>query len=122
MKTEQIEVLEDMHEKFIPVDVKTLDSKKRISLGEKILKMVADKFPAKSFLDPGIPHFGEIVYRRTQHYATFTGNAILSMLIFYVIPLPSGGLFQPIHNPLVNAFGKQEEAAVFIIWTPPLAG
>jgi len=49
MKTEQIEVLEDIHEKFIPVDVKTLDSKKRISLGEKILKMLADKFPAKSF-------------------------------------------------------------------------
>ncbi len=49
MKTEQIEVLEDIHEKFISVDVKTLDSKKRISLGEKILKMLADKFPAKSF-------------------------------------------------------------------------
>jgi len=49
MKTGQIEVLEDIHEKFIPVDVKTLDSKKRISLGEKILKILTDKFPAKSF-------------------------------------------------------------------------
>ena len=49
MKTEQIEVLEDIHEKFISVDVKTLDSKKRISLGEKTLKMLADKFPTKSF-------------------------------------------------------------------------
>ncbi len=49
MKTEQIEVLEDIHEKFISVDVKTLDSKKRISLGEKVLKMLADKFPTKSF-------------------------------------------------------------------------
>ena len=49
MKTEHIEVLEDIQEKFISVDVKTLDSKKRISLGEKILKMLADKFPAKSF-------------------------------------------------------------------------
>jgi hypothetical protein len=49
MKAERIEVLEDIHEKFIPVDVKTLDSKKRISLGEKTLKMLADKFPAKSF-------------------------------------------------------------------------
>ena len=49
MKTERIEVLEDIHEKFIPIGVKTLDSKKRINLGEKILKMLADKFPAESF-------------------------------------------------------------------------
>lgn len=39
IETEQIEVLEGIHEKFIPVDVKTLDSKNRISPGEKILKM-----------------------------------------------------------------------------------
>ncbi len=49
MKIDQIQVLENINEKFISVDVKTLDSKKRISLGEKILKMLADKFPAKSF-------------------------------------------------------------------------
>jgi hypothetical protein len=49
METEQTEVLENILEKFIPVDVKTLDSKKRINLGEKILKMLAGKFPTKSF-------------------------------------------------------------------------
>lgn len=49
MKIEQIEVFEDIHEKFIPMDIKTLDSKKRISLSKKILKILADKFPAKSF-------------------------------------------------------------------------
>ncbi len=49
MSIDQKDIITDIHEKFISVDVKTLDTKKRITLGEKILKMLAEKFKATSF-------------------------------------------------------------------------
>lgn len=49
MHTDNEEFAEDIHERFIPLDVKELDSKKRISLGEKIFKQLAGKFKTKLF-------------------------------------------------------------------------
>ena len=49
MNIDRKEIITNIHENFIPVDVKTLDSKKRINLGEKILKLLANKFKANTF-------------------------------------------------------------------------
>ena len=43
MKIEKEEVIESLPERFTAVDIKKVDSKKRINLGEKILKLVSAK-------------------------------------------------------------------------------
>ncbi|RKY34684.1 MAG: hypothetical protein DRP69_03920 [Candidatus Duberdicusella sinuisediminis] len=41
MKMRKGKIIENLNEKFIPVGTKTIDSKSRLTLGRKILKLVA---------------------------------------------------------------------------------
>ena len=49
MGKEQKDIITDIQERFISVDVKTLDAKKRINLGEKTIGMLSEKFKAETF-------------------------------------------------------------------------
>ncbi|MBM3252835.1 MAG: hypothetical protein FJZ16_01100 [Candidatus Omnitrophica bacterium] len=49
MKANNKEILCSLNEKFVPLGIKTIDSKNRITLGEKILKLITAQTRANEF-------------------------------------------------------------------------
>ena len=49
MKMKKREIIENLNEKFIPVGTKTIDSKSRLTLGRRILKLVAAQTGVEEF-------------------------------------------------------------------------
>ena len=49
MKMKKREIIENLNEKFISVGTKTVDSKSRLTLGRKILKLVATQGGVEEF-------------------------------------------------------------------------
>ena len=49
MKMRKGKIIENLNEKFIPVGIKTIDSKSRLTLGRKILKLVTAQSGMEEF-------------------------------------------------------------------------
>lgn len=64
MKIKQKGIITSLAERFIPVDIKTVDSKNRINLGEKMLKLITNKTNAEAY-QVFIGEEGDILLRPT---------------------------------------------------------
>lgn len=49
MKTKKKRIINYINEKFVPVGIKTIDSKNRITIGEKIVKLITAQTGADEF-------------------------------------------------------------------------